>query len=71
MGEIYLNFLQNIFGPILENVPFAVYRSLWFYHDGAPPHYHRHVRQYLDHIFIISSGLVEGPLMLGHPVVRT
>jgi hypothetical protein len=50
-GEIYLNFLQNILGAILENLPLAVYRGLWFQHDGTPPHYHKHFRQYLDHIY--------------------
>jgi hypothetical protein len=50
-GEIYLNFWQNILGPILENLPLAAYRGLWFQHDGAPTHYHKHVRQYLGHIY--------------------
>jgi hypothetical protein len=29
----------------------AKHICLWFQHDGAPTHYHRHVRQYLDHIY--------------------
>lgn len=47
-GEVYLNFLRNELPVLLENVPLRERQTLWFQQDGAPPHYHRHVRRFLN-----------------------
>lgn len=50
-GEMYLHFLRNILPELLEDVELDVRQVLWFQHDGAPPHYHRRVRNYLPRAF--------------------
>lgn len=47
-GNTYLHFLQNNFQQYLEDVPLNLIQRMWFQHDGAPPHYSRIVREYLD-----------------------
>jgi hypothetical protein len=39
-GQVYLDMLQTSI--------FLAIRELFYLQDGAPPHYHRHVRVYLD-----------------------
>lgn len=36
---------------MLDDIPLATWRALWFQQDGAPPHYHRAVREYLTEEF--------------------
>lgn len=47
-GQVYLNFLRNELPILLENLNLATRTQFWFQHDGAPPHYHRDVRNYLN-----------------------
>lgn len=50
-GQIYLEFLQNDFPPLLDDVPLQIRKDMWFMHDGAPPHYLIDVRNHLNNIF--------------------
>lgn len=50
-GENYLHFLQNDLPGLLEDVPLNVRQNMWFLQDGAPPHYARNVREYLNRVF--------------------
>ena len=47
-SEIYLNFLQNQLGELLEDVPLEVRLGLYFQHDGAPAHFGLPVRNWLN-----------------------
>lgn len=47
-GVIYLDFLENELPVMLENVDLATRAVMWFQHDGAPVHFQRNVRRYLD-----------------------
>lgn len=50
-AEAFLHFLQHDFQNLLEDVPLAVMRRMWFQMDGAPAHYGRHVRAWCDEEF--------------------
>ena len=56
-GEIYLNFLRDELLPALAELypnptdPDLPHPSLWYQQDGAPPHYARIVRNFLDATF--------------------
>lgn len=50
-GEMYLHFLQNELPPLLEELDLNTRQRMWFQQDGAPPHFHRNVRQYLNENF--------------------
>lgn len=50
-GLDYLHFLQNNLPELLEDVPLEIRQSMWFLHDGAPPHFRREVRDYLNNEF--------------------
>jgi hypothetical protein len=50
-GDTYEFFLRNELPGLLEDIPLVVTSQLYFQHDGAPPHYTRHVREYLDESF--------------------
>lgn len=50
-GMRYLEFLQNDLPLLLENVNLNTMRSMWLQQDGAPVHYHRIVRQFLDQAY--------------------
>lgn len=47
-GRIYGIFLREVLPELLENIPLATRRGMWFQHDGAPPHFAIAVRQLLD-----------------------
>lgn len=47
-GENYLEHLINYVEEQLEEFPLAEYHAMTFQHDGAPPHYARQVREYLN-----------------------
>jgi hypothetical protein len=47
-ADIYLNFLRNSLPELLEELPLAVRAEMWFMHDGAPPHFSRNVRNFLN-----------------------
>ena len=50
-GDTYLDFLQNHLPELLEDVPLNIRQNLYFMHDGAPPHFRKTVREYLDRAF--------------------
>jgi len=50
-GNDYLEFLQNDFQDLLDDVPLIVRQQGYFMHDGAPPHFRRTVRDFLDELF--------------------
>ena len=47
-GDNYLDFLQNTLPDLLEDLPLQLRREHWFMHDGAPPHFSVHVRNFLN-----------------------
>lgn len=48
-GTTYLEFLQNSFTDFLdESLPLSIYNNVFFQQDGAPPHFSRNVRAWLD-----------------------
>lgn len=55
-GQNYLEFLITILEDALEDMPLRVYRDVIFQHDGAPAHFARQVRQYLDARFPVWIG---------------
>jgi len=51
MGNTYEAFLRNELPGLLEDILLMVRSQMYFQHDGAPPHYTRHVREYLNESF--------------------
>lgn len=47
-GASYLDFLENTLPDLLEHLPLALRRDMWFLHDGAPPHFTLNVRNHLN-----------------------
>jgi hypothetical protein len=47
-GDAYLNFLQNELENFLDELPLQQRFSMWCMQDGAPPHAHRAVVEYLN-----------------------
>lgn len=47
-GHSYMVFLQEVLFQLLEDVPLAIRRGMWFQHDGAPAHYYAGARHFLD-----------------------
>lgn len=47
----YLEFLTDQLPILLEDVPLALRRSLWFQHDGCPAHYGREVTAHLNRTY--------------------
>jgi hypothetical protein len=43
-AENFLQFLQNDFQVLLEDLPLAILRQMWLQMDGASPHFGRIVR---------------------------
>jgi hypothetical protein len=66
-GATYLNFLQNNLNQLLDEaeVPEETRNIMWLQHDGAPPHFARDVRNYLNETFpnrwIGRRGAIEWP----------
>lgn len=50
-GESYLQLLRDILPDLLDNVPLAIADNLIYQQDGAPAHYSRIVRNWLDDHF--------------------
>lgn len=52
-GENYLQFLQEQLPNLIDqlNLPPAIVDRIHFMQDGAPPHYHREVRNYLNQAY--------------------
>lgn len=47
----YLNILNSVVNDMLDDVPLIYHRNLFYQHDGAPAHYQRQVREYLNDQF--------------------
>jgi len=47
-GNTYEVFLRNELPGLLEDIPLMRRSQMYFQHDGAPPHYTRYVREYLN-----------------------
>jgi hypothetical protein len=47
-AENFLQFLQNDFQVLLEDLPLAVLRQMWLQMDGASPHFGRILRDWCD-----------------------
>ena len=64
-AEMYYQFLTSTFEDYLDDLPLANYNSIWFQHDGAPPHNTRQVSDYLSERFgdrwIGNNGPVRWP----------
>jgi len=50
-GKTYEAFLRNELPGLLEDIPLLIRSKMYFQHDGDPPHYTRHVRDYLNESF--------------------
>lgn len=50
-GQIYLDLLNNDIEEGLRELPVSEYVNVIYQHDGAPAHYERRVRQYLDAMY--------------------
>ena len=52
-GNTYEAFLRNELPGLLEDIPLTIRSQMYRYyqHDGAPPHYTRHVREFLNESF--------------------
>lgn len=65
-ADRYLRLLQDQIIPQFRQLfPNFDQQEIWFQHDGAPPHYGRNVREYLDNVFpnkwIGRRGAIEWP----------
>lgn len=47
-AERYLDFLTNELQYFIDNLPLVIVQRMWLQQDGAPPHYGRLVRTYLN-----------------------
>lgn len=47
-GRLFLEFLQNDFVRLTDNLPGFIKNRMWVQLDGAPPHYSRYVREHLN-----------------------
>ena len=50
-GNTYEAFLRHELPGLLEDIPLMIRSQMYFQHDGAPPHYTRHVREFLNESF--------------------
>lgn len=50
-GHLYREFLEDTLPLLLEDVPLNIRHGMWYMHDGAPPHFSREARDYLDTAF--------------------
>lgn len=61
-GTNYRHFLEHDLGPLLEDVPLTTRRRMYFMHDGAPAHFSRNARSFLDSTFPNHWIGREGPI---------
>ena len=50
-GAAYLEFLHNTLPLLMEKIPLAIRREMWFQHDGAPAHFGLQVRAHLNRVY--------------------
>ena len=59
-----LEFLQNTLPLLMEEIPLAIRREMWFQHDGAPAHFSLQLRAYLNRVYR-EKGKGRGDLLRG------
>ena len=47
----YLEILQNMLPLLMEEIPLAIRREMWFQHDGSPAHFSLQVRAHLNRVY--------------------
>ena len=47
-GNTYEDFLRHVLQGLLEDIPLMIKSQMNFHDDGAPPHYTRRVREFLN-----------------------
>jgi len=50
-GNTYEAFLRHELPGLLDDIPLVIRSQMYFQHDGAPPHYTRRVREFLNESF--------------------
>ena len=50
-GVSYLEFLQNTLPLLMEEIPVAIRREMWFQHYSAPAHFNLQVRAHLNRVY--------------------
>ena len=50
-GNTYEAFLSHELPSLLEDIQLMISSQMYFQHDGAPPYYTRHVREFLNKSF--------------------
>ena len=50
-GNTYKAIMRNGLPDLLKDIPLMIRNQMHFQLDGAPPHYTRHVREYLNESF--------------------
>ena len=50
-GNTYEAFLRHELPGLLKDIPLMIRSQMYFQHDGAPPYYTRHVREFLNGSF--------------------
>ena len=62
-GNAYEVFLRNVLPGLLEDIPLKLRSQMYFQHDGAPPHYNLHVRDYLNESFPSAGWVLVDPFL--------
>lgn len=64
-AQRYLHLLRDRIIPAIREIVGELFENVWFQQDGAPPHFGRNVREYLDetfpHRWIGRRGSIEWP----------
>ena len=50
-AAVYHDFLRNVLPNLLQDVDLQTRFHLWLMYDGAPPHFHLAVREFLNSVF--------------------
>ncbi|KAJ8982674.1 hypothetical protein NQ317_017664 [Molorchus minor] len=60
-GNSCLDFLQNTLPDLFDDLPLNLRNQMYFMHDGAPPHFARIVREYLNEQFPGNDAPISWP----------
>ncbi|GBM56489.1 hypothetical protein AVEN_110508-1 [Araneus ventricosus] len=50
-GQCYLILLEQVLPELLQDVPIAIRKRMWFQNDGAPAHFSNDVSNFLNSTF--------------------